>query len=138
MRDSIEFPYKQEKSDIFGIVRRPRLTVDVFSELKREWITIDEILADTGADLTVLPRFIGEMLVEDITAGRYIEIRGVTPGAVLIAFVHNLPARIKNKEFKLPLALADSNAVPSILGRMDGLDKFEVSFLKGRKTKIIL
>jgi hypothetical protein len=137
MRNFIEFPYAREQSDILGPVKRPRLILEIFSEMKKEWITIDEVLADTGADLTVLPHFIGEMLVEDITRGKYIEIKGVSPGAVLIAFVHNMRVRIKNRVFNLPIALADSNAVPAILGRLLGLDRFEVSFVRGNKTKIV-
>ncbi len=137
MRNFIEFPYINEKSDIFGIIKRPRMTIEIFSKLKSEWIVIDEVLVDTGADLTVLPRFIGEMLIEDITTGKYIEIKGITPGAVLIAFIHNMIVRIGKKELKLSVALADSNAVPSIFGRVDGLDKFAVSFLKGKRTKFV-
>ena len=137
MPSFIDFPYIEEKSDIFGIIKRPRMALEIFSKLKREWIVIDEVLVDTGADLTVLPRFIGEMLIEDITTGKYIEIKGITPGIVLIAFVHTMQTRIDKKELKLSVALADSNAVPSIFGRVDGLDKFNVSFLKGKKTKFV-
>ncbi|MBL7170362.1 MAG: hypothetical protein ISS48_05080 [Candidatus Aenigmarchaeota archaeon] len=62
-----------------------------------EWVSVDEALADTGADITLLPRFIGEMVVEDITNGKYIEIKGVVPSAVLIAFIHVLKLRVAGK-----------------------------------------
>ncbi|MDI6708972.1 MAG: hypothetical protein QME47_07820 [Candidatus Thermoplasmatota archaeon] len=132
----IEFPYTDEESAIFGTVKRPRISVEVFSNLKNDWVIVDEVLADTGADLTVLPRFIGELLVEDITTGKYIEIKGVVPSAALIAFVHQMRIKINGREFEAPIALADSNAVPSIFGRVDGLDLFDARFSEGKTIEL--
>jgi len=133
----IEFPYIQQESKIFGKILRPLIPIEIFSALSNDWISIDEVLADTGADVTILPRFIGEMLVEDITTGEYIEIRGITPSSALVAFLHQMKARISDKEFKLPIAIADSNTVPSIFGRVTGLDRFEVNFSNGEKVKFL-
>ena len=131
----IEFPYIEQESKIFGKILRPLLSLEFFSNLREDWILVDEVLADTGADVTILPRFIGELLVDDITTGQYIEIKGVVPSAALVAFIHQMKIRIGDKEFRLPVAIADSNAVPSILGRVSSLDRFDVSFLKGKNVK---
>ena len=56
----IEFPYVEEESDVLDTVKRPRIKMNALSELVSDWITIDEVLADTGADFCVLPRYIGE------------------------------------------------------------------------------
>ncbi|MEA1870161.1 MAG: hypothetical protein U9N09_08495 [Euryarchaeota archaeon] len=72
----IEFPDAEEESGIFGNMMRPRMIMDLFSIPRAEWLPIDDVLADTGADLSVLPRFIGELLVEDTTDGKYGEIKG--------------------------------------------------------------
>ena len=134
---SIEFPYTTEKSRIFGNVKRPRMSISVFSKLDDNWVMIDDVLADTGADLTVLPRFIGELLVEDITTGEYTEIKGVVPASVLIAFIHlDMRVKIDEKEFRQPIAIADSNNVPSIFGRANGLDLFDANFLGGEKLTL--
>lgn len=66
----IEFPYKEEESRTFGVVKRPRTTIRIFSRTKGVWIPIKDTLVDTGADSAILPRFIGELLVEDITTGK--------------------------------------------------------------------
>jgi hypothetical protein len=132
----IEFPYREEESDVFGKVKRPRIKLKVFSENSNDWETIDEILADTGADFCVFPRYIGEILVRDITRGRYVEIKGVVPGVKLIAYIHNLKVRIDGREFLAPIALADSDDVPCIFGRVKGLDLFDANFLKGKKIKL--
>ncbi|ODS39200.1 hypothetical protein BEH94_03245 [Candidatus Altiarchaeales archaeon WOR_SM1_SCG] len=134
---SIEFPYTTEKSRIFGNVKRPRMSISVFSKLDDNWVMIDDVLADTGADLTVLPRFIGELLIEDITTGEYTEIKGVVPTSVLIAFIHrDMRVKIDEKEFRQPIAIADSNNVPSIFGRANGLDLFDANFIRGEKLTL--
>jgi predicted aspartyl protease len=132
----IEFPYVEEESGVLDSIKRPRIKMNALSELVSDWITIDEILADTGADFCVLPRYIGETLVKDITTGKYAEIKGVVPGTILEAYVHQINVRIGNLEFVAPVAIADSNDVPSILGRVDALDRFDVNFLKGEKVKL--
>ena len=73
---AVEFPYADENSKIFGNVKRPRTSIGVFSELDNDRIIVDDVPADTGADLTVLPRFIGELLVEGITNLRVCRNKG--------------------------------------------------------------
>jgi len=105
---TVEFPYADENSKIFGNVKRPRTSIGVFSELDNDRIIVDDVPADTGADLTVLPRFIGELLVEGITNLRVCRNKGSVPASVLIAFIHkDIPVRIDKKEFKQAIAIAD-------------------------------
>lgn len=132
----IEFPYVEEESGVFDSVKRPRVKMSALSELVSDWITIDEVLADTGADFCVLPRYIGETLVTDMTTGKYAEIKGVIPGTIMVAYVHQINVKIGNFEFEAPVAIADSNDVPSILGRVDALDRFDVNFSKGEMVRL--
>lgn len=125
------FHYKKCDSGIFGTVQRPLISIDVKS-YDGEWIHLRDVLADTGADISILPRDIGEILVEDITKGKTIELRGIVPYAKLIVFVHRLYFRIHDKEFIAPTAIADSNDVVPLLGRTKGLDVFEILFSKGK------
>jgi len=131
-----EFDYEQEESDVFGQVKRPRVEMQVFSKKKNRWIWVDEVLADTGADFCMLPRYLGNFFVEDITTGKYVEIKGVVPGARLIAYIHDLQIKLADREFDVPTAIADSDDVPSIFGRVNGLDLFDANFLKGEKIKL--
>ena len=101
----IEFPYTEEESRTFGVVKRPRMLMKIFSRTRGIWVPIKETLVDTGADSTVLPRFIGELLVEDMTTGKYSEIKGVVPGSVLVAYIHELRIKVGDREFDAPVAL---------------------------------
>lgn len=53
-----------------------------------------------------------------------------------MAYIHELRIKVGKKEFKAPVAVADSNDVPSIFGRINGLDLFDANFLKGEKVKL--
>lgn len=131
------FPYKERGSGIFGKTKRPLIDLYVFSEARKAWLFLAEVLADTGADISVLPRTIGESLVKDIKRGRYLEIRGITPGAYTEVFIHQFICKIRDFKFKAPFAIADSDDVPPILGRAGGLDLFEAVFYKGKETRLL-
>jgi len=132
----IEFPYNNEESRTFGIVKRPRMAMRIFSKTRSIWIPVKKTLVDTGADTTLVPRFIGELMVGDITTGKYGEMSGIVPGLVLVVYIHKLKIKIGNRVFEAPVAIADSNDVPSIFGRVDALDLFDANFFMGRKTKL--
>jgi len=72
-------------------------------------------------------------LVDDISGGKYIEIKGVVPGVRLIAYIHNLKIKVGEKETEAPVAIADSDDVPTIFGRVNGLDLFDARFQRGEK-----
>lgn len=123
------FKYKEGKSQLFEkTIKRPLIEIEVYSTKSNRWIQIDKVLADTGADICLLPRFIGNLLVEDITKGIYRKIRGVVPNTFLNGFIHELKIKIGSKEFIAPIFIADSNDVTPILGREKALDLFTACF----------
>jgi len=119
-----------------GKILRPLIDIEIFSEVERDWIKIKEVLADTGADISIIPRSTGELILQDTTKGKVQEIKGIVPFARLIVYIHSMKFKINNKEFELPVAVADSFDVPPILGRVKGLDLFNVDFRKGQKINI--
>lgn len=131
------FPYKEKDSGIFGKTKRPLVDLYIFSETQKTWLFLAKVLADTGADISILPRTIGESLVGDIKNGRYLEIRGIAPGAYTEVFIHNLICKIGEVKFNAPFAIADSDDVPPILGRFKGLDLFEAIFYKGKEARFL-
>ena len=129
----MKFFYKQKESKILGTILRPLIEIEIFSQVRNDWEVIEEVLVDTGADLSVLPRFIGESIISDITTGEYVEIKGIVPTSLLIAFIHKLKIKAAGEEFETKVAIADSNDVPPILGRYVALDLFNLEFMKGKE-----
>lgn len=130
------FDYKEQNSDIFGKVLRPSIKLEVYSFTRNKWLELTDVLADSGADLSILPRDIGEALLKDMTKGKIAEVKGVIPYAKLTVFINTLKFRINSKEFELPVAIADSDDVLPILGRVKGLDLFNVNFSKGKTVSL--
>jgi hypothetical protein len=50
----IEFPYKEEESNVFERVKRPRVKLKVFSELARDWVIFGRVKALDLFDATFL------------------------------------------------------------------------------------
>ena len=126
------FEYTEKESGFFGKVLRPLIEVEIQGDTL-EWIKIENALADTGADISVLPRDVGDLLIEDVTKGKPYEIRGIVPYAKLIVYIHQLKLRLNGKEL---VAISDSNDVPPILDRVKGLDLFDANFTKGAEVKL--
>jgi len=128
----MKIPYTQQKSNTFGTISRPLVTIKIYSKTKNIWIPVYDALADTGADLTLMPRYLGEMIVDDITTGKYVEIKGIAASAVVIGFIHKVRLEVFHKEFDANLVIADTDDVRPVLGRLDVLDLFSVIFDKGK------
>lgn len=131
----LSYKYKEGKSQLFGIIKRPLTRLEVYSLKLAKWMSFEDILADTGADICLLPRFMGNLLVEKITTGIYRRIRGVVPNTFLNGYIHKLRVRVGSREFIAPVFIADSDNVTPILGREKALDLFKACF-DGEVTKI--
>ncbi len=82
------------------------------------------VQVDTGAVVSVLPRSAASLLGFEHGHGEAIELAGVSAPSRRY-FIHQIPARIgDSSEFPLRIAVADIETVPSLLGRLDVLDRF--------------
>jgi hypothetical protein len=98
------------------------------------YVLLEDVLVDSGADVSVVPRDVGEALWEDVTRGRYIEIQGIVPSTKLIAYLHPVKILLGSWAFNTQVAVADSNNVPPVLGRFQALDRFLLTMRNGREV----
>ena len=131
----ITIPYAKEESNIFENVLRPRLSIKIYSEFLSDWITIDDVLADTGADLSILPKSLGVLIVGDIREGKKYRVTGLA-GYSKYIYLHHLTIRIGRKKIKAAFAIAVTDDIPPTLGRIDALDKMDIEYQKGRRMVI--
>ena len=124
------FPYVEQEHPIFGKVKRPLIKIAMYSERFQQWLSVDKVLADTGADISVVPLPFGEILFTDVEVGQPIQLGGILASNLMAnAFVHRVQAKIGNYEFAMPVAVSTSSQIPPILGRQGALDQFKVSFV---------
>ncbi len=126
------FPYRREHSKIFGTIYRPIVPVELKWKSER---TIQRMYLDSGADVTLLPRSVGDSLKFEITDDIR-EMRGVLDIPIPI-IIKNIDIKFCDIEFPVRVAWAMIEEVPLLLGRLDVFDKFEIMFMQKEK-KIVL
>lgn len=87
------------------------------------------MLADSGADVTSLPRGVCEILGKDLYKGEKVEFVSAT-NTVHVLYLHKVKARLGSKEFLMTVGFAEAHKHPHLLGRRDLLDHFSVKFSK--------
>ena len=111
------------------------MELEVYSLKLETWVFFEDVLVDTGADICLLPRHLGELIVVDISKGIFKKIRGVVPNTFLHGYIHQIKIRVDNKEFIAPVFIADAEDVTPIFGRGKALDLFIAEF-DGETTKV--
>ncbi len=109
------------------------MNIEIYSNIVKRYVLIRGILADPGADISLFPDYIGDILFEDYTTGKSVALQGIVPGTKLRAYLHTLKMRLNGAELKIGAAIAASPRVPLLFGRVQGLDFFEVCFVKGTR-----
>lgn len=121
----ISFRYKKESSRVFGFISRP--VVEVYLKTKEaEWFKISPY-ADSGADITIFPRSVCEILGLKMEDGQQGTITGVS-GEEISIYIHRIVVRIGDEEIEIRAGFAEREDIPYLLGRTDILKHFNILF----------
>jgi hypothetical protein len=129
----IIIPYSKESSNIFNKIRRPKLAISIYSRVMKDWIRLENVLADTGADISVLPESLGILIVGKYKRGKRYDIIGLLPDNVASMHMHKLTIRLGDRLIRTDFAISNSDDIPPTLGRVNGLDKFDIRYQKGKQ-----
>ncbi len=130
----LSFPYIEKEHYLFGKITRPLVRLAFFSERFGKWLEVGQVLADTGADISVIPLPLGQILVSNVENGMPMLVGGILSSDMSVnAYVHRITARIGTDPFEMPVAISLSSVIPPIWGRREALDRFTVSFVHGRE-----
>jgi predicted aspartyl protease len=119
------FKFAKENSSSLGIVYRPIAKVGL-RDAGGDLFELS-VLVDSGADITILSKRIGDIMGVNVEQGEAKVFRGIV--GEIIAYVHKIPLSINGKEIETRVAFALSE-VPNLLGRLDIFKNFEISFRK--------
>ena len=123
---SVTFSYEKSSSSILGTVYRPLAQVLFYSEPTQSWIKVD-MLVDTGADYSLLPKYLAEELGINLKKDcQALKTRGVG-GNQKVYFLEKIKVKIGEMERMIPVGFLDSNDIPPLLGRHQFLETFEVT-----------
>lgn len=127
---AVSFPFKKERSPIFGTIFRPVAEVSFKHQEKKIWQSVT-MLVDTGADYTLLPEiFALELGINLITDCRKIGTRGVGGKSTVYLFKRKITAKLGNFERQIPIGFLANGYIPPLLGRQEFLETFKVVFDK--------
>lgn len=83
---------------------------------------------DSGAVVSLLRRSVADLLGMELESGRRVELGGVG-GARTVAYVHELFTRFSETiAFPVPYAIAHTESVPNLLGRLGVFDRLQIDF----------
>ena len=130
------FPYRREYSTLTGEIHRPVVTIFIQTKNKN-WRGFT-LYADSGADITLLPKLACKGLGYSLKTGKPGCVGGITRGKIKV-YVHELNIKLGEEIFKARIAFAQTESVPPLLGRTDIFDHFKVCYdNKQRETAFIL
>jgi len=127
------FPYRREYSGLVGEIYRPVATVYLQSSDGR-WVGFT-VYADSGADITLLPRSACEGLGYDLRTGKEGHVGEITRGRIRV-YVHEINMKLGEETFRAKVAFADTENVPPLLGRADVFDHFRACYDNRRKETV--
>ena len=121
-----KFTFKKISEDGFGIIRRPYATV-LIQGVNKEWYPV-EMVVDTGADYTLMPRryasFLGIDLNRDCIPKTSIGIGG-SETVYLFKF---LKVRLNKWQQNIPVGFLERDDIPALLGRLKFIEALKVTF----------
>lgn len=129
---SVAFPFEKVPNQLFAESYRPIVTVSLWSAAAHKWRTV-QMLLDTGADYTILPRYIATWLEIDLSHAQEIEAQGVG-GVHTIQFIPDLKIKIGHFERQIPVGIIASTKVPPLLGRQNAIEVFQVILDKHQRV----
>lgn len=127
----VEFAFRKERSSLFGEIYRPVTKVVLANRDHR----VPEIFyVDSGADITLIPRSVGEILAFDNpTPAEIIDLKGIGGKGVPMV-VRKAAMFLGGLKISSRIGWALIEDVPLLLGREDFFKYFEVTFSRNRKT----
>lgn len=127
----IDFDFKEEQSGLFGNILRPVARIIL---VNGEIEVPEHAYVDSGADVSLIPKSIGDLLEFKIKDEDSVEeIKGIGERGVPI-IVKKLRMKIGEKAFETRVAWALIEEVPLLLGRTDVFNLFDICFKKNKKT----
>ncbi len=131
---SINIPYQYKQSPYFGKICDIGLVVEVW--LPSIGYQPFEFALDSGADCTIVPRYLAGLVGIRLPPTTDAELEGVD-GMKMPAYKGHLKLRIGSDEFTVRCLFTESDETPFLLGRVDFFSLFNVQF-DNRNNQIVL
>ncbi|HYD34785.1 MAG TPA: hypothetical protein VD999_01835 [Vitreimonas sp.] len=126
----VTFAFETAETKHLGRIQRPMAVVLLWSDTYREWQS-HKLLIDTGADYTLLPRYMAGLLGLDLSQAQRIKTLGVG-GEETHIFIEKLRVKVGEMEREIVVGFSNNNKIPALMGRHAFFETFTVVFDKTR------
>ena len=124
-----KFSFEERHSAIFGKIRYPVAIVNFWSNKINRWVKI-KMLIDSGADYTILPRYMAKDLGVDIEKdGEQFATEGIG-GKETVYLIRDYRVKIGDIELKIPVGFLERDSIPPLLGRQEFMEDLKIVFEK--------
>ncbi len=124
----IVFPFEEQKTEIFGLIRRPTADVFFWSKKLTNWIPI-KMVVDTGADYTLLPSWLAEKLGISLTGDcRRFVTYGVGGRQNVYLVKNGWRVKLENWGKTITVGFLGDDNIPPLLGRLHFSEDLKVTF----------
>ncbi|MFZ5366128.1 MAG: retropepsin-like aspartic protease [Patescibacteria group bacterium] len=118
-------PFTYKGKTFLGKIFRPYLHLLLYSKARKAWQPV-EMLVDTGADYTLLPKRYAQILGIDLTSDCRTEITFGVGGTETVYQYKALSIKIGTWATKIPVGFLKRDDFPPVLGRLECLEAIEL------------
>jgi hypothetical protein len=123
----LRFNFREDNSAILGKIYRPMAQVFIWSAKDKLWTEV-WMLVDSGADYTLLPRFMADKLRVDLEKDCKLFSTYGVGGGERVYFLPKIKVRLGKWKREIPVGFLERNEIPPLLGRHQFMETFETNF----------
>ena len=112
-----------------GQIWRPYVVVNALTRDGSEWIPI-EMIVDTGADYTLLPKRYADIIGIDVNVDCRPETTVGVGGVETVHLYESLRLKVGKWESRVPMGFLERHDVPALMGRLGCIEAMRVCFGK--------
>lgn len=122
-----QFPFARIGRGPLGEIFRPYAKVLVFAKKKKLWFPVNMVV-DSGADYTLLPRKYAIVLGIDLTEDCIAETTLGVGGSETVYLYKKLLVKMDNWQKEVPVGFLERDDIPALLGRLNFMEILKVTF----------
>lgn len=130
---SIKFPLIDVHTKL-GKIPTPLLTTSVLTKFGYQSY---QFLLDTGADFTMLPRYMSEDIGVNLETLPQTHSYGIEDKGVKV-YIGNIKIKLAAKKLKIRCLFSEKDTTPFLLGRIDLFTHFNITFNNKHKKVIFV
>lgn len=127
------FPFRRIGKEYLGIIYRPYVYAFLKHTKDEEWFPV-EMIADTGADYTLLPRRYADLLGIDLNTDCIAQTSAGIGASETVYLYKGLIIKIESFKKEIPVGFLERDDIPALLGRLGMIEALRVIFEKFATT----